>query len=229
VNTRPDGTDRPPLAHHADQLRVVVPDGHEDLGYAAAFEIGRLLALSQPGVAAALARWRQDAFGAARVRSASEDAFATAPARFRARVLAPDPLTDDTPDRLRAAGAGRRSVRAVFDMFADAPEAIAPARPRADPAAATREIHRLVGDNRDIAIARGFGLEATFDGIDLKDVPAVANVLANTAAQVAGERNPDADLKVVRQALESEAGRVADSVTRFAAANRFGFDRGGDQ
>ena len=44
----------PPLAHHADQLRRVTPDGQEDLGYAAAFEIGRLLALSQPGVPA---RW----------------------------------------------------------------------------------------------------------------------------------------------------------------------------
>ena len=58
----------PPLAHHADQLRRVVPDGSEDLGYAAAFEMGRLLALSQPGVVAALGRWRQEAFGAAPCR-----------------------------------------------------------------------------------------------------------------------------------------------------------------
>ena len=60
--------DPPPMAHHADQLRRVTPDGQEDLGYAAAFEIGRLLALSQPGVVGALARWRAEAYGAARVR-----------------------------------------------------------------------------------------------------------------------------------------------------------------
>ncbi len=57
-----------PLAHTGDQLRRVVPDGHEDLSQAAGFEIGRLLALSRPGVVAALARWRQELFGAARVQ-----------------------------------------------------------------------------------------------------------------------------------------------------------------
>jgi len=47
------------LAHAADQLRAVVPDRREDLSLAAAFEIGRLLALSQPSMVAALLRWRQ--------------------------------------------------------------------------------------------------------------------------------------------------------------------------
>jgi hypothetical protein len=47
------------LAHTADQLRIVVPDGREDLSLASAFEIGRLLALAQPNVVAALQRWRQ--------------------------------------------------------------------------------------------------------------------------------------------------------------------------
>jgi len=54
------------LAHAADQLRAVVPDGHEDLSLAVAFEIGRLLALSQPSMVAALLRWRQHAFQVAR-------------------------------------------------------------------------------------------------------------------------------------------------------------------
>jgi hypothetical protein len=53
----PEG--RLPLAHASDQLRIVVPDGREDLSLATAFEIGRLLALSHPALVAALLRWRQ--------------------------------------------------------------------------------------------------------------------------------------------------------------------------
>lgn len=60
----PEG--RLPLAHAADQLRIVVPDGREDLSLATAFEIGRLLALSQPSMVAALLRWRQTQYAAQR-------------------------------------------------------------------------------------------------------------------------------------------------------------------
>ena len=49
------------VAHSADHLRRVVPDGLEDLSYSAAFEIGRLLALSQLSVTAALLRFRRRA------------------------------------------------------------------------------------------------------------------------------------------------------------------------
>jgi hypothetical protein len=60
----PHPTEDPPegrlaLAHAADQLRIVVPDGREDLSLASAFEIGRLMALARPSVVAALLRWRQ--------------------------------------------------------------------------------------------------------------------------------------------------------------------------
>ena len=57
---------RLPLAHTGDQLRAVIPDGREDLSLAAAFEIGRLLALSQPPMVASLLRWRQIGYQAAR-------------------------------------------------------------------------------------------------------------------------------------------------------------------
>ncbi|NUZ08357.1 hypothetical protein [Piscinibacter koreensis] len=57
-----------PLAHSADQLRRTIPDGREDLALAAAFEIGRLLALSQLSVVSALMRFRAEQFGAGRVR-----------------------------------------------------------------------------------------------------------------------------------------------------------------
>jgi hypothetical protein len=66
----PHPTQDPPegrlaIAHTSDQLRIVVPDGREDLSLAAAFEIGRLLGLSRPSIVASLLRWRQAGFAAA--------------------------------------------------------------------------------------------------------------------------------------------------------------------
>jgi hypothetical protein len=61
---------RLPLAHAADQLRIVVPDGREDISLAAAFEIGRLLALGRPSMVAALLRWRQTGYQTARRQAA---------------------------------------------------------------------------------------------------------------------------------------------------------------
>lgn len=229
--TRPDGDDRPPLAHHADQLRRVVPDGREDLGYAGAFEIGRLLALSQPGVAAALGRWRQEAFGAARVRSGTTDAVADAPPALAELTGRPDPLADDTPERLRAAGAGRRMVRALFQVLGDDPEVIAPSRPLADPGAGGDDVGRLVRRlrrrGRDPALLAGLGLERTLDGVDLADGPALAEALAEAPALVAGQRDPGADLTVLRQALEAEAARLADAASAAEGLGRPGSDAPG--
>jgi hypothetical protein len=67
--TKSAGSDRLKLAHSSDQLRVVIPDGREDLSLATAFETGRLLTLSQPSIIAALMRWRQEDYHAARLRS----------------------------------------------------------------------------------------------------------------------------------------------------------------
>ena len=57
-----------PLAHTGDQLRRVVPDGHEDVSLASAFEIGRLLALSRPSVVSSMIGWREELFGVSRVK-----------------------------------------------------------------------------------------------------------------------------------------------------------------
>nr|WP_294692539.1 hypothetical protein [uncultured Friedmanniella sp.] len=65
----PSSGERLPIAHSSDQLRAVIPDGREDLSLAAAFEVGRLLALSRPAMVAALLRWRQRQFEVARSRS----------------------------------------------------------------------------------------------------------------------------------------------------------------
>jgi hypothetical protein len=55
-----------PLLHTSDQARRVGPDGRENLALAVAFEIGRLLALAEPSVVAALLTWRKDGYDAAR-------------------------------------------------------------------------------------------------------------------------------------------------------------------
>lgn len=56
---------RDPLGpyHSADQARRVTPDtGAEDVSYAAAFEVGRLLATADARLAQALMRWRREAY-----------------------------------------------------------------------------------------------------------------------------------------------------------------------
>ncbi|WP_256841169.1 hypothetical protein [Ornithinimicrobium cryptoxanthini] len=71
LSPHPTDTTAPrlPLAHASDQLRIVVPDGREDLSLATAFEIGRLMALAHPSFVDALLRWRQHRFQLARGRS----------------------------------------------------------------------------------------------------------------------------------------------------------------
>ena len=70
---RPCGREEPdprsgilPLLHASDQVRRVGPGGRGNWSLAAAFEIGRLLALAEPSVVAALLAWRKDGFAAAR-------------------------------------------------------------------------------------------------------------------------------------------------------------------
>ncbi len=221
AGARPDGAARPPLAHHADQLRRVVPDGREDLGYAAAFEIGRLLALSQPGIVGALSQWRQEAFGAARVRSATDDAIATAPPALQGLARQPDPLSDDSAERLRAGGAGRRAARALVQLLGEKPELVAPARPLADPGEAAEGLRKLMPEGRDAGILAGLGLKALAQ-TELKDPAAVAAALAQTPVRVAGKRDLSADLNALRQALEAEAGRLTDAAGGEQTPGRIG-------
>ena len=52
--------------HVADQARRIGPEGREDLSLASAFEVGRLLAMSDPQFLAALRRWARAEFALAR-------------------------------------------------------------------------------------------------------------------------------------------------------------------
>ncbi len=139
---QPDG--RLPLAHVSDQLRRLVPDGREDLAFAAAFEIGRLLALSHPSIVAALTRWRTEQFGAARAKRLSDlvlENIAIAAAPVAAQVI-------------RTYGA--RVSRKVVELAAAVPDKIlGSSRPSVDPG---RPIDAIRGNFEEI-IATGFGLE----------------------------------------------------------------------
>ncbi len=202
----------PPLAHHADQLRRVVPDGSEDLGYAAAFEIGRLLALSQPGVVAAMARWRHEAFGAARVASVVDTATAELPPGIKGPLQRPDPLARGA-DGLRAHTVGARAMRAVVDALGAAPEeALGTARPVADPGVAARHLANAMRGG-DKALLAGLGVPV--DGVALDDPEAVLDAVTAAPVRVAAEVGEDADAAVLRARLEDTVGAIAaDAASR---------------
>lgn len=65
----------PVLAYISDHLRMMTPEGREDVSLAVAFETGRLLAMSQPSFVAAMMRWRDEQFGAARARANQRAVF----------------------------------------------------------------------------------------------------------------------------------------------------------
>nr|WP_298838165.1 hypothetical protein [uncultured Roseobacter sp.] len=88
-NPLADEAQFPVLAHVSDHLRMMTPDGREDVSLAVAFETGRLLALSQPSFIAALQRWRAEQFGQARAR-------ANQTAVFDARLSLLDGLVSDS-------------------------------------------------------------------------------------------------------------------------------------
>ena len=126
---RPAGVDpqhpevRLPLAHTSDQVRRVTPDGREDLSIAAAFEIGRLLALSQPAIVAAQLRWRTEQFGAARAKRFVKHALEGLGA-----------LGIEAPPKAKVGDLGRLLGRQVTLAAAADPEGVlGPSRPLADP------------------------------------------------------------------------------------------------
>jgi hypothetical protein len=116
----------PEAVHVADQLRRVAEDGRAELGEAAAFELGRLLALSQPSTVAALRDWRRRGFTARRAGTVGE-------VSVLGGILAHWNLVTDgvlTVDRL-ATALGQTLLTTVGD--AGTVDALLPARPRVAP------------------------------------------------------------------------------------------------
>lgn len=139
---QPDASGRLPLAHTSDQLRRVTPDGREDLSLASAFEIGRLLAFSQPSVMSALIRWRGEQFGAERARRLADETIG-------ASALLNPALKGSVQELGQLAG------KQIIVGAAQAPsKVLAPNRPLTDPG---RPLTYLTGDVDQI-IANGFNI-----------------------------------------------------------------------
>jgi hypothetical protein len=217
VGPRPDG--RYPLAHHADQLRRVSPDGREDLSYAAAFEIGRLLALSQPSVVAALNQWRRQHFAAATTAALAEHLAAVAPAVLGDLFRRVDPLVDrpwTVPDGLpgppppadprAAAGVGRRFVRGLLSALGEQPTDLAPARPLADPGFAVDRPAAVFDTARDARLTAGLALPQAAEAASGDLADRLWGAPVTTAS-----RDPGADRAAARADLEELAGGLADA------------------
>jgi hypothetical protein len=189
---------RLPLAHAADQLRVVIPDGREDLSLASAFEIGRLLALANPNMVAALLRWRQLHYATVR-RTSAWHLNATLLGAINGFVLAKRITNGAATDLSRA------MMRAVTDaptQFLGAPRSLV------DPG-----VKLPFAGNANTIMANAFGLP------ELRGDPArVLETLQKTPVRVApvtervgrvpGEAFTELDAKVLTRTLEARVERL---------------------
>jgi hypothetical protein len=184
---------RLPVAHSADQLRRVLPDAREDLSHAAAYEIGRLLALSQLSIVSALLRFRQEQFGRGRIKHLIESIIPGA-------LLPPgDHLYD----------LGRLVETGLLDKVAASPtRVVGPPRPVADPG-------RPLGfdGGLDAVVAEGLGLDLGAIREAAKTVGVAAALAATDVPLV--EFDEDAlregpELEAMASTLHAEVARLAN-------------------
>ncbi|MBK9316486.1 MAG: hypothetical protein IPM55_19915 [Acidobacteria bacterium] len=181
------------IAHSADQLRRVVPDGREDLSYAAAFEIGRLLALSQLSIVSALMRFRSEQFGAGRIRRLLEEIAA---------VKLPSAL-DASVDLSRFVALGM-----MDEMVINRTRIIGPRRPIADPG---RPLD--VRGDLDEIIATGLGLDLAA----IRKTGDRVGIMAALEQTIAPVASKDGRIEINKQTvlglnngLRTELGRVLE-------------------
>ena len=145
----------PVLAHVSDHLRMMTPEGREDVSLAVAFETGRLLAMSQPSFVAALMRWRDAAFGAARARQGQRFAIADKLGLLDRFVDAA--ALDKFKDALLVGNLGRELEGSILgEIERQKVRAVADPRPPVDVAQDIPELH---GDF-NLFMAEGLGLDA---------------------------------------------------------------------
>lgn len=218
-NGQPDGPPMP-IAHHSDQLRAVVPDGLQDLTYATAFEIGRLLALSRPGVVAMLNRWRAERFAAAksaavgglvaeRISPALRAYLEAADPLQPARVAVPEGLPGPQPEPGWRVATGRQFARGLLAALGEA--SVIDTTPLAKPGFSVDD-GALFTRSRASRIATGLGIP-----VDLSaPVDEVATALRATPA-TAPTASADARLAAARSALEDAAGQLLDQAAALDA------------
>ncbi|MEO5588049.1 MAG: hypothetical protein ABIS03_00585, partial [Gemmatimonadaceae bacterium] len=185
------------LAHVSDQLRVMTPDAREDLSRAGAFEIGRLLALSQPSMVASLLRWRTEQFGAQR---AAEIAAAVLPNQFV------NPLK-------RTADLGRLVTMQLLDALGDRPlEIVGPVRPVIDPG---RPLNLTEPGKELETLARGLGVDLRAM-MESGDVEQSAVLVSLADAKVTVADRPESSSRDVAErlgdALTSRVGSLVNDV-----------------
>ena len=179
-----------PLAHSADQLRRTVPDGAEDLGYSAAFEIGRLLALSQLSIVSALLRFRGEQFGRERARQVA-DAF----------VPFAGLLVDSETSLSRLV-----SHTLMESLATKTATTIGPRRPVVDPGRPIK-----VSGDLDQFVAAGLGLDLTaLQKVAAKvGMEAAVNATAVPVAEATGEVPDELTGKLLQNAVDA---KVAEGV-----------------
>jgi hypothetical protein len=138
--TDPNGV----LAHTADQLRQVGPDGLENVSLAIAFEIGRMLAASQPGVVAALLDWRRAGYAPARLG-----------AILGSGATALHELLNASLDQARPVFSAGVVAGVLSDLGQGNAARLGPVRPLLAPPPVPG-----TGEDLAAAVARGFGLDA---------------------------------------------------------------------
>lgn len=185
------GSSLPPLAHSADQIRRVVPDGREDLSLASAFEIGRLLGLSQLSVVSASMRFRSEQFGAGRVREILAQAL-------------PYPLPALSATY---ADLGRYvAIQAIGEMAKHPDEILGPRRPVADPGRAIK-----IKGELDSVVAAGLGLDLGAlrkTGEQIGMVAALAQSSVPIAHKGGVMKIDDKAVLTLRGALQTELGHA---------------------
>jgi hypothetical protein len=185
---RDPDTTRP--VHISEELRTVTPDGREDVSLAAAFEMGRLLALSQPSLLNALTRWRGEQFGAARAKHVGE--------------LVAGASDFELGSTARAAMGRALGLDVLVRSGLHPAQPFGPSRPLADPGQPIELTGQL-----DQVVAIGLGLDPGALA-EMAKARGAAYALATTPPAVARAEGPAA-FTALRAALQTEVTRLADA------------------
>ncbi len=199
----------PVLAHVSDHLRMMTPEGREDVSLAVAFETGRLLAMSQPSFVAALMRWRDEAFGAARARQGQRVAIADKLGLLDRFVDAA--ALEKFNDALILGNLGRELEGSILgEIERQKVRAVADPRPPVDAAV---DIPELRGDFT-LFMAEGLGLDARIVSLiaERPENPRAMTMLQAAQPGLVGDTRLDLDERVtgsIGATLEAGLGVLA--------------------